>query len=294
MSRTIYYFSKLKVRRHCDEPDGSASRNEGANHSLSKIIFKLSIISWVMLSPLSSFAENNQKSARWYKVHWNNMYLADLKVELRDNDITAKIDSHGVIKTISKYSNYSHSKFHNNNGKYIPEIFNSNLTQRQGKKDIIIKYGENGEITEESVIPPDNRYKRPAVENHLKKDAPNPLVAVLLTRDKIRESLEKGENKFEYNIYDGRRLARLEFNIIGKETIKLHGNNLNALKITFKRIPVAGFTNNELKRMKGENPDFTIYLDEKDLLPIKADAVAPLGKAFFTLVKECESIEKCK
>ena len=266
----------------------------GRERKLAKISYSLILAFYLILLPLSSIAADNTTTARWYKIYWNKIYIADLKASISENEVAAKIQSYGTVKAISKYANYTYTKFHKNGDQYIPEEFISNTTQRQGKKDVVIKYGNDGKILEESVTPPDKRHKRPAVEDNLKIDAFNPAFAAIIARDKIGDGLANGKKKFHLNIYDGRRLSKLEFNIIGRQTIKVLEKNTDVVKIEFRRIPVAGFTNNELKRMNGEEPDFSVYLNINDLLPVKADAVAPLGKASFILEKECKSIEECK
>lgn len=239
-------------------------------------------------------ADNSARIARWYKVYWNNVYIADFKVEVGDENLVAQIDSRGLVRKISKYSNHVYSKFHVDKGVYTQEYFESHLKQRQGSKDVKIYYSPSGKIRTEAVVPPDNRSKRPLVEANLKNDAINPLFAAIVARNKIKESLTKGIQTFSFNIYDGRRFSRLEFNISGKENIKILEKKLDVVKINFKRVPIAGFTNNELKRMEGEEPDFFVYLEADTLLPIKADAAAPLGKAHFVFEKECKSLEECR
>lgn len=233
------------------------------------------------------------KVARWYKIYWNSAYIADLKVGLDGDKLESLIDTRGIVKRISKYSNHTYSTFHVYNGLYMPDNFRSNLRQRHGNKDILIEYAQNGKIIKEEVIPPDNRAKRKAVSEDKKNGAVDPLTAAVVARQKIKYAIAANEKEFSFDIYDGRRLSRLNFHIYGKENIKLLEKNMNVLKIGFKRLPIEGFTKNEFKRMKGEEPDFIVYLEEGSLLPVKSDAAAPLGKALFVLEKECETIASC-
>ncbi len=231
--------------------------------------------------------------ARWYKIYWNKVYIADLKVEVGQGSIISQIESIGFVKTVSNYANHSYGKFKEENGVYKQNYFESHLQQRQGSKETKIYYSADQRITTEILTPPDSKGKRPKVAEDLKNGAANPLFSAILARQKIKESLADGSSKFSFRSYDGRRLSNLEFKILGKETIKTLDKNIDVVKISFRRIPVAGFNHKELNRMKGEEPDFTIYLEQDTLLPLKADATAPLGQAKFILEKECGNIQEC-
>ena len=257
----------------------------------SKLIFFITL----SFLPCLSFADDYPLSgARWYKIYWNNIYIADLKAGISQGEIVSQIDSQGVVKTISHYSGRTYSKYSFRNGVYIQDYFESRLQQRQGTKEAKIYYSDEGKIRTETISPPENPAKRQKVADDLKIGALNPLFAAFMAHKKIKAALITGEKSFILNTYDGRRLAKLEFNILGTEAIKNLDKIINVVKINFRRMPIAGFTNQELKRMKGEEPDIVLYLDPETLLPIKADAAAPLGMAKFVLAKECLKIEECE
>ncbi len=238
--------------------------------------------------------DNLNNKAAWYKVYWTGVHIADLVVEVKDGSMDTVIESYGIVKKISKYASRTSSKFSFENGKYIPKSFYTQFQQRNGGKKINIVYNSSGIIEAESVTPPDKRGKRPAVKNEMKVDTVDPLTAVMVAHAKIKESLKQNIKNFSFNMYDGRRLAQLDFTIGGRMHRNINGKSYNVVMVTFVRKPIAGFTNKELSRMKEEEPVFTIYLnDDKYLMPIKADAEAPLGKAILIMEKECKSIETC-
>lgn len=247
------------------------------------------------LIPLTSIASDTPlKTARWYKIYWKAIHIADFRMGIDGESLVSNIDSQGLAQKISKYKNYTSGSFHKIGDAYLPVHFDSSLRQRQGTIKVRLDFDKNGNITEESVIPPDKRYKRPAVANASKVGVVDPLTAIMVAKSKIETSLSEGEKEFSFNIYDGRRLFRLDFNIYGIETIKALEKNWDVVKIGFRRFPLEGFTNNELKRMKGEDPDFIVYLEKDSLIPVKADAAAPLGRAMFVLVKECDTVAECQ
>lgn len=260
-----------------------------------KILFFLAVIltCYIPNSAYTADMENNMQFARWYKIYWKQLHIADLRVGINNGKIVANIDSYGVVQKISKYKNYSNGSYIINDGNYIPQHFELSMRQRQGIRKINIEYDQNGVIIKESVNPPDKRYKRPAVLNESKQNALDPLNAILLTKNKIEHALKNKTDKFDIKLYDGRRLSRLDFKIYGRENINIGEKSYNVLKIGFKEFPLEGYTQNELKRMEGENPDFILYLEKDTLIPLQADASAPLGRANFVLEKECTYIEEC-
>lgn len=239
-------------------------------------------------------ANNNLNTARWYKVYWSGIHVADLIAGANNNRLDTVIRSYGIVQKVSQYSSRTSTVFNIDNGQYVPLSFYTEFQQRSGARKIDIKYSGNGTIVEEAVTPPDNRAKRPAVAETLKKNAVDPLTAFMIARQEIKNNLAKGNNKFSLDIYDGRRLSRLDFDIYGRMQREIEDKKYNVVKVTFKRQPVAGYTKNELRRAKDEEPLFTLYIsDDETFLPIKADAEAPLGTAVLLLEKECESVDSC-
>lgn len=263
---------------------------------------KLNIILFigVLLLSTNSIAKPREFSdinaARIYKVYYAGLHIADFITQATNNRVEAIIESKGIAKLFSNYSSKTFVTYKYNKAKndYIPFEFFTESKLKNRERKINITYNDIGNIVTENVTPPDNRTKRPAVENNLKIGALDPLMVAIFARDKIHEAINKQENEFTLKVYDGRRLANLYFTINGKETVKFNNENKPAINVTLKREPVAGFTNNELKRMENEEPTITIYLsDDEMLLPLKANAKAPLGSAVLKLEKECKTLQNC-
>lgn len=270
--------------------------NLTSSWKMKKTILLLIFLILVPISNSSASAGDNETLtvARWYKVYWGGLHVADLVAGINGSRFDTIIKSYGIVKKFSNYSSSTTSYFDVENGKYIPKSFFTEFQQRKRHRTIDIKYNENGGILDEAVNPPDNRAKRPAVDVTLKDGSVDPLTAVMIAREKIRESLENGNTAFSFNMYDGRRLASLDFKLNGRKKTTVNGKEHDVIEVTFRRNPIAGFTHNELKRMKSEEPDFTLYLsDDENLLPVKADMDAELGVAVLLLERECKSISEC-
>jgi len=150
-------------------------------------------------------------TVRWYKVYWSGIHVADLKAQVKEDGLDAEIKSFGIVKKISKYESTFQTRFGYVEGEFIPYSYYTEFQQRNGGRKIDIKYNKDGIIADETVTPPDNRAKRPAVEDELKHDTFDPLTAFMVARKKLKESLLNGDNSFDLKMYDGRRLAQLDF-----------------------------------------------------------------------------------
>jgi hypothetical protein len=239
--------------------------------------------------------KNHLNSTKLYKVYWSGIHVADLIINIENDSIFANIESYGIVKKVSKYRSSFKSQFEYNNDHYKPISYYTEFEMRNGSKTINIQYSPDGTIKNEVVTPPDKRSKRPAVKDILKNNSADPLTAFMISRQLIKENLAKNNTKFSLNIYDGRRLSRLDFQIHGKYERKINESIRKIVKVSFKRIAIDGYTQNELRRMPKEEPLFTLYLsDDETLLPLKADAEAKLGTAVILYEKDCISFTACK
>ena len=250
----------------------------------------------IVLFTFSAAASTEKPEAtRLYRVYWSGLHIADLAASVKGNKVDTIIESYGIVRKVSKYRSKTQSKFDFADGRFVPLSFYAEFTQRNGGRSIDIKYDESGNIIHEKVTPPDKRYKRPAVEDEMKINTVDPLTAFLAARLKLIENMQAGKQNFSFNMYDGRRLSRLDFKIKGRyeRDFEDHGKQ-KIIEVAFRRNPVAGYTDNELERIDGEEPDFTVFLTDDDkLLPIKVDAKAKLGTAVLLYDKDCDDIEVC-
>lgn len=221
------------------------------------------------------------EGVRKYGVYWTGIHIADLTVTQSALEMRARIDSYGVVKKVSKFKSQTRSVYKkSDDGTLIPVSFNTVFRNRSRERSIDIFYDPNGGVTQESVVPPDNRKKRPAVANDLKIGALDPLTAALWARMRVIEARKNGERSFSFPIYDGRRLSRLDFSLGKKSEISVNGRSYNVISLVMRRVALQGYTKRELERIKDEEPVMTIYVtDDEAAMPVKAEAAAPLGTA---------------
>jgi Protein of unknown function (DUF3108) len=225
-------------------------------------------------------------------------FYGDLKPIEKTNDYTKYqfkfySKANGFIDYVFNWMSYQVSEVRVYKNKVVPESFKSKINLKKKTKEILLDYDNNGRISFEKVTPPDNRAKRPAVENKLKAGSFDPLSIVLEARRLVMNAFDN--NSFDKNgiynftlaLYDGRKRTDVNFELSNKKT-----NGLYYLKFTMKS--VAGYTNNELKDIKKGERIIGIYIDPETFTPVTATGWSPLGTAKARLVTDCTtSFEDC-
>ncbi len=238
------------------------------------------------------FGENKlKKQARWYRVYWGAMTVGDLFINLIPTEegygMRTSIQSKGLAKMVSNWQGESGSTMRFvYPDKYLPTRFKTSFQLRDRKRRIDIHWDENGKVIKEINEPPENRNKRPAVDEELKQNTGDPLTSILMARSELRKSILEGRTEFDVPYYDGRRKTNLHFKIYGADK---NGN----IHIAFVEKPIAGYTNNELKEMKKNSPAFHLYLSPHDLFPLAGKGESFVGTAYMRLKKECATLDEC-
>lgn len=224
---------------------------------------------------------------RRYAVYWTGIKIADLFTGYTGARLTARIESYGLVKQISKYRSETYTDYINHENGILPKAFFTQFRQRKRTRKIELGYdGDTGLLIADNVTPPDNRKKRPAVAQAAKALTTDPLTAAFAARERVIAARKTGDSAFSLPLYDGRRLSRLDFMITGETRIETPATGaVNTLMLEMRRVPLQGYTNNEKKRMQKEEPVVTVFVsDDMYVMPIKALADAPLGTA--TIIME--------
>ena len=261
---------------------------------VTKFIVILLAICWGNLAFANEGSHPAPQVAKWYKVYWSGIHVADMIATVEDKKMDIMIDSYGIAKTLSKFSSKTRSTFVFKDGRYVPASYYSAFTQRRGDRSIDINYNTEGVITSEVVNPPDKSWKRPPVEDDKKVGAYDPVTVFLAARNYLKMAHEAQKNYFSLPVYDGRRLSRIHFHIVGEQIIEVEDTKHDVVKVVVSRDQVAGFAKREMKRSKEEEPTITFYFsNDEHFMPIKAFAQAPIGTAVMLLEKTCSSVADC-
>jgi hypothetical protein len=153
---------------------------------------------------------------------------------------------------------------------------------------------KGGKVVEEEVRPPENRDKRPAVSQHMKDQAYDPLSIVLALRQRLQAALARQQPRFDLLLFDGRRLSRLHFVVIGQAVTSVGGVKTPVWQVDVSRTVLEGYTASELADAKGKEPPLHIYFTQDErLLPVVFEAKLLLGTVRAALVKECATAAEC-
>ena len=236
--------------------------------------------------------ERMPRKARWYRVYWGAITVGDLYVTLiptaEGYGMRSAIRSKGIAKVVSNWKSDSGATMRiQEDGKYVPIRFKTSFELRKRTRKIDIHWDKDWKVVKETNIPPENRHKRPAVPEEQKIGSFDPLTAVMQGRLLVREAILSGKREFFVPVYDGRRKSNIRF--------KIYGADKNGIIHTsFVEEAVSGYTNNELKEIAKNNPEFHVYLSPKDLLPVAAKGQSLLGTARIKLKMECDTLKECQ
>lgn len=258
----------------------------------SLLIIALTIINF---APLSYAAPPAGHTVRHYEVMWNGLHIGDLIADIKEvNGIyhfNTLMRSRDIIKLLAPYRNTASGVIAKDAAKELrPVSFRNTVKLRRKSRDITMQFDAQGVLKTTTVVPPDMPNRRPPVNSVLLQGSIDPLTATLL----VGEYVKKGRTQFITNVYDGRKLFAVNYQVRGKTTTMLNGKSVPTIHISFSRKAIAGFTEKELKNMPKENPVFDVYLaDDGTMLPVKAIGKASIGSASATFKRSCATVEEC-
>jgi hypothetical protein len=257
------------------------------------------LIAVLLLIPSLAFADDNMQLK--YEVNWGGFKAGEMRLNLKESagryNYIALIDSTGLAKRISKYWSVNSAVGKLLNGNYITEAYNTRWRFKKENKEIKVSYNEKGEVLQEVATPPERRDKNPEVSPEIKKDGLDPITAGVKARKKVMELEKAGAaigSKFTIPIFDARRKFDVHFTYNGHQMLKIRDKVRDVIHLTFYRVPVAGFSKNQLERSKEQDPNIEVYLDPQTFVPVWAIGKAPLGSATFVLTESCVNDKACE
>ncbi len=250
------------------------------------------------ITPLPAIVVTSRKiaaepinQARKHVVYWGSIPVGELIAGIETGEdkhiFKVAIRSRNLAKVVSKFRSNSKSEIrYNGRGKYTPILWDTNFSLRNKKRTIKLEYSDSGEVTGDYNQPPEKRWKRKAVEQKLKDGAYDPLTMVMVARQKVRDSFRGGKREFSLPLYDGRRRSKFNFRVRGITTNKF-------IHVSVTETAVAGYTDNELRRMKERGAEIHLYLSIKDFWPVQATGKSLLGTVKGVIEKTCDSFNEC-
>lgn len=199
----------------------------------------------------------------------------------------------GVVSLFTSHSSHSTVDGSGKDYAYSASEYETNYKTKKKKRYVKINYkGET--FAQETLVPPENPAKRTPVPAEEKHGSYDPLSALLKARMLLINALEKGEKTFTLNVYDGRRLTKVDFTLLSTRTIRMGGKKVPIVAVQAKRTLLAGFTKSELADHDPKEPPMIMYFsnDEK-LFPVRLQANLSFGTLTADLEKTCSAQESC-
>ncbi len=230
-----------------------------------------------------------------YDFDWNKIPLGALAIEGHETDtaytLRTVIKSKGLVSLFAQHTSDTSVQGHKSAGRYLPTVYETNYQTRNKPKHIKIVSDGAGHIMQETIDPPDAG--RPQASAGEKNAASDLLTTVFLIRARLGAALSGTNKRYDMDMYDGRRITHLHFEVIGKGTHAVHGKKRSTIHVLASRAPGSGYTAKELGRMKSE-PSMQIYFsDDAALIPLAME-IDYLGTIRGELVTPCAAtLEAC-
>ena len=233
-----------------------------------------------------------------YTFQYGGIYFGKIGVESEQSDdhysITADVASGGILKIITQHSSHTTVDGTGAHFRYDHIIYDTHYKTKNKRKAVYLEY-QNKKVIKETLVPPDDRNKRPAVPDVLKNASFDLLTFNMELRRQFWKALRKKQTGFSLTAYDGRRLHKIDVTIIGKRTtLFADDQKFPVYSMTLRRTPIAGFTTSELAKLGKKEPAVTIdYSADNRFIPIKVEVPFLFGSLSATLAKECRTGESC-
>ncbi len=207
--------------------------------------------------------------------------------------MTADIMSTGIVNMFTKHSSHTTVDASGSNYTYSHINYETDYKTKNKKRYVNLIFAD-GKFKEEKLEPPENPAKRPPVPLEQKQQAQDPLSALLQARQELFHALQSGAREFTIDVYDGRRLTKVDFTVVGDKVLKLSGAKVPVVEVTARRTFLAGFTRSEIADKDANEPALHIYFsnDEK-LFPVRLQVQLFFGLMTADLIKACSGSESC-
>lgn len=231
-----------------------------------------------------------------YDLSYGGIVFGRLGVEIEQSpkhyDIVTDIITTGVVKFFVPHKSHSTTDATGADFAYNHILYESNYQTRNKKKYVKIEVKDGKSV--ETLVPPDDRSKRPAVPEADKEKSADPLSFILRVREALHQAMQTGQNSFEVKFFDGRRLSLISITLAGKKTIDYGNSKRDTVRIAIKRKPISGFTPAEIDDYSPkEAPLYAYFSNDEKLMPLMLDLNLWFGVVRATLAKECRTGESC-
>lgn len=275
----------------------TSTANFDINSGMKTFKFAILFLAFSLTNSLSAYSADENMSLR-YDLYWSGFKAGQMRIILKEDknsyDFATLIDSVNLVKSFTSYWSVNRVQGKIRNGIYRPTTYDSKWNRRDEQQILQVNYDSKGYVTKEIADPPKKK-SRPAIDPEILKNSIDPITTGVLIRKNVRKYMLAKKPlpaTFTLPTYDTKRRFDLEYVIHGYKNIRVEDKVHNLLHVTLQRIPVAGFREKEIKRMKDQEPIIDIYLND-DFIPLWGLGTAGMGTATFKLARFCEGKENC-
>lgn len=232
-------------------------------------------------------------TAQRYRVIWAGLHVADLIIGFRELDdnrciMQTAIQAYGLAQKISKFKAETEASMRClPDGSVIPLSYDSFSRLRDRSRDISFDYDERGAVQNYVIDPQESPGKRPEIDPEQLRGSFDGLSMAVAVRSKIRQAVEQdGAKQFSLRLFDGRKLLKLNFKMIGMTTERL-------IHVSMRSEPVAGYNDKDLRKHEERDVLIDFYIDPDTYLPVRSRGYSSKGTAHATLEENCFNFEAC-
>lgn len=218
-----------------------------------------------------------------YNVRWGVFTLGRLIVTAKE-DMTSyqmqfDIKTKGLAEWFAKTRGVTSAEgFKSEAGDYLPDNYHSWNKSRKEKREVRLKYNDEGGLATRDRIPMDDPNWRPEVPEDLLLDAYDPVTAFLNLRSMLLENFKIKISETPIKAYDGRRLAEFTVRAINAGTKQVHGKIIPVINTVVIRRPMNGYTPKELKKYDDGDPTVHAYFAANGvLMPLVVEVALRFG-----------------
>lgn len=207
---------------------------------------------------------------------------------------TGDIQFFGIVNIFTKHSSHTTVDASGNDFTYNNIAYETRYRTNKKRRYVNIIH-KNGQFATEKLDPPESYTTRQKVPDAQKKNALDPFSTIFAMRQKAIAALKQTPPApFNLSVYDGRRLTQVDFEYLGRKTIRTENGKAVTHRFSARRKPINGFTEKEQKSHNPKEAPLIIYFSDDALFwPMKFETSTSFGTLAIKLLKQCRTGESC-
>lgn len=198
---------------------------------------------WTLLAivPLAHPADAAERRSLRYQIEVAGVQVGRIEVRAEDGPETAEArvdwEMEGFLGLLGEGEGQLDGKARVTPEEVLPTAFRGTFEKPDRKREVRIRYGEDGGI-EELRLKSNGRNRKSEVPDELREDTVDTLTAFWRLR---RWLARDPDGSTTVQVFDGRRRYDLQARPLGHEQVEHEGREVDALRVELRLVPRAGF-----------------------------------------------------